>query len=215
MGLARGDYFAFINHDDLWFPDHLEKSLAHLLQNDLDLVMAVCAGVTSPTQIYISDTSELITIASWSPASTWLFKKSVFMKVGPWRFFREIWLIPSQDWLKRCWIAGIKVQFSANLTVVCIFSGSRQNSYKNRDFLENKQHFERMKNDYPAYREELLMIMLMNLHQKNALFKKLIKKILIKFNIIPAELKFKLKFWKKGAFIDILRHTRGLPPLKT
>src|SRR5438105_4413192 len=38
---ARGEYIAFLNHDDLWFPDHLEKSVSHLQSTGSDLIYSL------------------------------------------------------------------------------------------------------------------------------------------------------------------------------
>ena len=38
--MARARYLAFLNHDDLFFPEHLERSLAHLETTQADLVFA-------------------------------------------------------------------------------------------------------------------------------------------------------------------------------
>src|SRR5947209_466043 len=35
---SRGRFLAFLNHDDLWFPDHLEKAMAALKTTGADLV---------------------------------------------------------------------------------------------------------------------------------------------------------------------------------
>src|SRR5271170_574706 len=36
--LARGRYVAYLNHDDIWLSDHLEKTVAALDSSDADLV---------------------------------------------------------------------------------------------------------------------------------------------------------------------------------
>jgi glycosyltransferase involved in cell wall biosynthesis len=43
LTLARGRYVAFLNHDDFYFPDHLEKCVAELESSGADLVWVPCA----------------------------------------------------------------------------------------------------------------------------------------------------------------------------
>src|SRR5208283_2851249 len=38
---ARGRYVAYLNHDDIWLSDHLEKTVAALEDSDADLVFTV------------------------------------------------------------------------------------------------------------------------------------------------------------------------------
>lgn len=40
MALASGGLIAYLNHDDLWLPDHLEKLVAHIDRKRADLVYA-------------------------------------------------------------------------------------------------------------------------------------------------------------------------------
>jgi glycosyltransferase involved in cell wall biosynthesis len=43
---ARGRYLAFLNHDDLWFPDHLSTTIAWLEASGADMVIARAADIS-------------------------------------------------------------------------------------------------------------------------------------------------------------------------
>jgi glycosyltransferase involved in cell wall biosynthesis len=47
---AQGEYVAFLSQDDLWFPDHLERLLAAVQQNDAD-------GAFAAGAVFVSDDS--------------------------------------------------------------------------------------------------------------------------------------------------------------
>jgi hypothetical protein len=42
---ARGRYLGYLNHDDLWFPEHLQSSLDWLEATGADLVFPLCAVI--------------------------------------------------------------------------------------------------------------------------------------------------------------------------
>src|SRR5579862_4006212 len=44
---SQGRYVSFLNHDDLWFPDHLERTLAALEAGDAGMVFSV-VGLVEP-----------------------------------------------------------------------------------------------------------------------------------------------------------------------
>src|SRR5262245_56183917 len=109
---ARGRYLAFLNHDDMYFPDHLETAIAFCDQTSADLTWCPLL-VALPTAEADLDARRWqfrlsgVTIGSdYDPrifvfASAWVFRRELSGRVGPWRPARETFVTSSQDWLFR------------------------------------------------------------------------------------------------------------------
>ena len=136
---ARGRYVAFLNHDDLYFPDHLETALAHLEREQAALVWSplLVALPTAPGAGPDSRTFRLSGVPSgddYDPrifvfASSWVFTRELAAAVGPWRSARDLFVSPSQDWLFRAWRSGARMRFQPRPTVLAVPSSARAGSY--------------------------------------------------------------------------------------
>ena len=154
---ARGEYVAFLNHDDLWFPDHLERCIATIETTGSDLVYSIVdrpypngrrmANGIFPSGRYLPGAPV--------PASSWLFRRSLARSVGPWRHHRETRSIPSQDWLFRAWRGGARIALVPHLTVVTIGTSARPGCYTNRDEAEQAEYWHNIESD-PSTRERVL-----------------------------------------------------------
>jgi glycosyltransferase involved in cell wall biosynthesis len=146
--LARGRYVAYLNHDDLGFPDHLELLLRGIEETGADLVYGLGAV------LYPDGTSVLTSLPFGIPASTWLFRRELIADVGPWRSYGEVYEAPSQDWLHRASRAKKKIVPLPVLTAVLLPSGGRRDSYARSMDGEHRRCGERMTLD-PAFRADL------------------------------------------------------------
>ena len=162
---ATGGLIAFLNHDDLWFPDHLERTVATLQETDADMVFALTDrmrgdGTRKGDGVFVD--------RKYSPfdqtlvgCSSWLVRRETAASVGPWRSFRELQTFPSRDWLFRAWSVGKDIRVSPSVTVIAISGGSRPGCYTNRDDAEHLDVVDHMRRD-PEFREreltELLFI---------------------------------------------------------
>jgi glycosyltransferase involved in cell wall biosynthesis len=220
---AKGEYIAFLNHDDLWFPDHLEYSLNHLKSNNADLVLAAgfidhqletnffsLSGVISekygyhPSRIFV-------------PASNWLFHRDLIHDVGFWRPAKDLYLVPSHDWLKRAFEAGKKISPTRHFTVIALPSSSRKNAYKDR-MAEDSNYYANQLETNPFFREQLAT---KNLYQcfENVyydekpyikrFFTKRLKSLLIRLGLNTTELHLMRRFGK-GGLVRSFRKKRGL-----
>ncbi len=142
MARARGRYIAFLNHDDLWFPDHLGGAVDFLEASGADVVIARVAKVM-PAHTHPAGGGDWWVLTRGAgrrgrydpattagPASGLLFKAEVVMKVGPWRPAIECYMASSQEWLFRVWRSGAVIRTWPHLTVVAIPSGNRPLSYR-------------------------------------------------------------------------------------
>ncbi|MEO6283274.1 MAG: glycosyltransferase family 2 protein [Dyadobacter sp.] len=223
LRLAKGNYIAFLNHDDLWFPDHLEFSLNFLKANDADLVLAagfidhheekhlsILSGVISekygyhPSQVFV-------------PASNWLLHKEFVQEVGFWRPGKDLYLVPSHDWLKRVYEAGKRILPTKHFTVIAIPSSSRKNAYSERHFYENSYYSDQLKNN-PQFREQLATKALYNCfeqiyYDENTyywrFFTKKIQALFIKLGLNTIEFNVRRNFGKGGLLLNY-RKKRGL-----
>jgi glycosyltransferase involved in cell wall biosynthesis len=133
---ARGGFIAFLNHDDLWLPDHLERSLA-ILEGDpsCDLVFGLglmipqddrrppmLVGATTARASYHSGLSV--------PASLWVMRAQLARRIGPWRSAWTVRTAASQDWLIRAYRAGAVLRPSPHIAGLIV--SSRKDSYSSR-----------------------------------------------------------------------------------
>lgn len=232
FALARGAYIAYLNHDDLFFPEHIEHMVAWLRKNEADLVYSGTILVRPPEatakwragesyRFVPAQTASAYTPRVYAPASSWLLKREVIEAVGPWKSAYACYNESSQEFLFRAWKAGKKLVFKPEASVLAIQSGGRKGCYANREEGEHALYRHRMTSE-PAFRRELMeQIALQALNELarptgiGRCFRKkavdLYYSSLIFMKINPRDVKSML-FRKRGDFIRHLREVRGLEP---
>ena len=166
IALSRGKYVAFLNHDDLYFPDHLAACVAELERNGADLVWVACATARPkavadggpPFSFALIGVPQ--SVSSYSPfatclASSWMFRRELADRVGPWQMPEKLYVTPSMDWLFRAWRSGAVLRFLPAVTVIVVLAGPRPGSYASRISPEHDLIARLLRED-PRYRERIL-----------------------------------------------------------
>lgn len=153
VALARGEYLFFLNHDDLWFGDHLADMIQALEESGSDIVFSPVALIqhSGRPEGPPDPTVDAIVLDGVSPggydprtfviASSWAMRREVAERVGPWRLPHTTRLSPSQEWLHRASRAGCRIGFHPRVSVLCIHAGARRGSYL-RDSPEHARAWE-------------------------------------------------------------------------
>lgn len=221
---AQGRYVAFLNHDDLWFPDHLEKAVGHLEASGADLVYSVGAVISPAGEVALTCVTPS---ARWEPfasfpASTWVLRRETHEVVGDWRNFRSCWAAPSQDWLFRAGRAGMRMELVPEITVVLLESGARMGSYASEDATEHNELHQRLADPGP-FRTELVTRAAMAsaaevvrprrvVHHLNRAGRDWVRRACLAGGVSQHALLAVVRHRRRGGIIDRLREVRGLPP---
>ena len=154
---ARGQYVAYLNHDDIWFPDHLETAVSAIRAIDADLVFTLGASLSQSGRMSVTGIapSGRYTLLSFVPASTWVMRRGLADEVGPWLSPHASREVPSQHWLALAHAAGRKLHQVPALTTVLIASTAFDQAYRTRRSVEHVNVLARMR-DVHGYRAELL-----------------------------------------------------------
>jgi GT2 family glycosyltransferase len=138
---ARGRYLFFLNHDDMWFADHLGGSIDFLERTGADVAFSPVAlldssGRDSGPPDPQADTIVLDGVApgGYDPrvfviASSWAIRRSAYDRVGPWHSPETTRLSPSQEWLFRAARAECRIVYEPRVSIICIHAGTRRLSY--------------------------------------------------------------------------------------
>lgn len=223
MERARGRYLAFLNHDDLWFAEHLQTAVRGIEETQADLVYTLAI-------IFVENDRPVLSGSTLSgryepqisvPASQWLFRRELADAIGPWRFGRECYAAPSQDWLFRAHLARKKLCMLPKVTVLAIPSGWRTKAYAQRDYLANQIYFDHILNN-PYLREQLLTQIAANdsaqlsslalVPSIRRVTRNVVYGLGLRFGWSPNTITNWLRFRRKGGFLAHLRELRGLPP---
>lgn len=231
---AKGKFIAFLNQDDLFFPDHLSKSLEEIQKSGADFIIVPGIKVMSSKKEDFEKGNFQVQLCSVHPdgrfstnvfsvASTWFFKRELIEKLGPWKLEHELYITPSQEWIFRASRLGISFHFPHRVGVLVILSGERKNSYLTQFSHEHDYFSSRINNQ--ELKNLLLEKAAVYAHKElqNQLFyrpKILLKRvfglpldwILRKLGIHPNAARNRRAWGKKGNLIRKVRKDTGLKP---
>jgi len=232
LPLARGKYVAFLNHDDFYLPGHLAKCVAELDTSGADLVWVPCAVAhpkADPTGdwpfsfalIGVTSTFEYSPLALFV-ASSWVFRRDLASRVGPWRSPATIYVVPSQDWLFRAWRLGATLRFVPSVSVILVQAGGRAGSYARRISAEHDLLAQRLRDD-PRCLERILEEAAVNeardhfLHERYSPLWSLARRTLLRpvyallarIGIHPLSLPMAIAHGRRGGFVRKLRKITG------
>jgi len=137
--IARGEFVAYLNHDDVWLTHHLEVSLDCLRRTGRRWhVGAAALGLKSKSRavgevpLFTDRTPEGRTIArSFSranryvePVSTWVVERAALESVGWWRQARRLYRTPTQDLALRLWRTAGEPSGTDEVTVLKLPKGA-------------------------------------------------------------------------------------------
>lgn len=127
---ARGEFIAYLGHDDLWLPHHLETLVA-ALDAGVDLAHSLIASIGPDG-----------TATPWTLAPTGVMHRRMEI---PWRDYRELMITPDLDLWERARAAGLKFAYVPRLTAIKLPAASRRDVYRERPCHEQKAWLERIR----------------------------------------------------------------------
>ena len=161
--LARGEFIAYLGHDDLWLPHHLEVAVA-ALDAGADLTYSIADSVGPDGHHFPTPKTPAYTPGMWIAPTTVVHRRAALDTAGGWPDFRTLpWDVdPEADLWRRVFAAGHRVVLVPRLTAVKLAASDRKDVYRTRPNHEQRAWGERIRTE-PDLEPRLLAEMLLAL----------------------------------------------------
>jgi glycosyltransferase involved in cell wall biosynthesis len=149
LELARGRYVAYLLHDDVWHPRHLEFLVRCLARKDADLGHTIVSYIGPPG----SGLHELQGVRSLARADRCLLPTSLMhtrelgLRAGGWRHRRDSGLLPDIDFTARVRTAARQIVAVRRLTAFAFPAWCRDDSYTSDPCHEQEACLSRIEQD--------------------------------------------------------------------
>ncbi len=160
LARARGKYIAYLGHDDLWYPTHLESLVEAIERVDADLAYSVIEWVGAPgtgIRCVMGINSDKLLQPRAAPSSV-LHRHELIEKIGPWKDYRTLNQTPDIEFFQRIWAHQKRFINTNQLTAFKFPSGWRVNSYRERRSDEQAEYVRRIQIEPDFLANELFAI---------------------------------------------------------
>ena len=154
ISLAGGGYVAYLGHDDLWAPDHLQRLVATARRTGADVAFSLCEILGPPgsgLRGLAGTTPRGGYAGGHLPPSSILHGRSLTGEIGGWRDHREIEAGPDVEFLERALAQGRSFACSWALTAFKLPAVMRPGVYRERPSGEQRELARRIRNE-PGFR---------------------------------------------------------------
>jgi GT2 family glycosyltransferase len=212
---ARGEFVAYLGHDDLWLRHHLQCMTDKLDETGAGVAHSLLAQVL-PGQDIGMPVMPMPEHGMGGPPSCTMYRRSVTEKIGRWKNYRELNVAPETDLFRRAQAAGFHVTFVPRLTAIKFPASQRKDVYRDRPSHEQATWLARIQSD-PDFESTHLVRMIMADEVTRAMPARKLVRIL--FEELKRRLVWRLSrrsglkaiFWgAKGGGIDHLKKYKGL-----
>ena len=158
LRVARGRYIAYLGHDDIWHPDHLQTLVRAMVRSHADFASSLVQMI-GPEGSNYREVAGIYpdggyTGAKGLPVSGVLHRRDVVSRIGDWKDYRTVWRNPDVDFEVRAVEAGMRFVSTGELTVFKFNSSIRKNCYREKPFHEQLACIRRIENRRTASLEE-------------------------------------------------------------
>lgn len=160
LSMARGDLIAYLGHDDIWHPQHLQSLVARQSETGSDLVCAMALLYGPPGSGIRAVTGTLVDgrdhPSAFYPPSSILHRRSLIDRMGNWRAPVDLQVPVDCDFLERARAHGARIAGTGRLTAFKFNASWRRDSYRRRETVEQEQLLARLRDDAAAVTEQEL-----------------------------------------------------------
>jgi len=143
---ARGQFIAYLGHDDLWLPHHL-SCLVSALDEGADLAYGMSLLLAEGCGRRPEPLEERYQPDMWIPPTSVVHRRSVTNHIGSWRRYRELDTNPEYDLWRRAYTANYRFAFVPRFTAIKFPAAARRDVYKIRPCHEQAAWSERIQNE--------------------------------------------------------------------
>ena len=158
FALAAGEFIAYLGHDDIWYPTHLQSLVTVMEARAADLAIgtAMIYGAPESGVRLVSGLFDPagFTLRDFAPPSSFMLRRSLLERIGPWRDPAGLSAPVDYDLLRRALEAGAAFAGTGELTVFKFNAAFRRDAYRRKEIGEQQAMLARIETGIDFRQEE-------------------------------------------------------------